>query len=210
MNKKTKTEGNFEREYTIPLRHRWNIVPTYKRANKAVKAIREFLVRHMKIRDRDLSKIKIEKSVNEMIWMRGIKHPPARIKVKAIKEGDIVRVEAVEMPTNIKFKKLKEEKIKAQSQEVAKKKKSEKVEDDKQEVSHLNKKDVQEKTEATDKDADGVEDKKEEKEDKTSTVEAGQQFEKAKAVEEKHTTKEKSPKEKKNLKSTYNKMSQGH
>lgn len=190
---KTKTE-KLEREYTIPLRHRWSIVPTYKRANKAVKTIREFLVRHMKIRDRDLSKIKIEKSINEMIWMRGIKHPPARIKVKAIKEGDIVRVEAVDMPTNIKFKKDREEKIKNQSQEVAKKKKTEKVE---------------EPVEA-DKDANGVEDKKEEKEDKKSTIEAGQQFENAKALEEKHTTKEKSPKEKKNMKVTYNKMSQGH
>jgi large subunit ribosomal protein L31e len=191
MAKETKTsEVKIEREYTIPLRHRWSIVPTYKRANKAVKSIKEFLVRHMKIRDRDLSKIKLDKSINEMIWMRGIKHPPARIKVKAIKEGDIVRVEAVEMPTNIKFKKLREEKIKNQSQEVAKKKKAEKIEEP-----------VEAKTEA---------EKVEEKEDKKSTIEGEEKIEKALAVQEKHTTKEKSPKEKKNMKVTYNKMSQGH
>jgi large subunit ribosomal protein L31e len=190
-----KIEEKLEREYTIPLRHRWNIVPTYKRANKAVKAIKEFLVRHMKIRDRDLSKIKIEKSLNEAVWMRGIKHPPARIKVKAIKEGDIVRVEGIDMPTNIKFKKIREEKIKAQSQEIAKKKKAVKAE---------------EKPEEADKNANGIDDKKEEKEDKTSTVEGGEKIQEAKALEEKHTTKEKSPKEQKNMKVSYNQSSRGH
>jgi len=97
-----------EREYIIPLRHRWKIVPRYQRTNKAVKAVKEFLVRHMKIRDRDLDKIKIDKYLNETLWHRGIKNPPAKIKVLAIKEGDIVRVKAVDMPQNIKFKKLRE------------------------------------------------------------------------------------------------------
>jgi large subunit ribosomal protein L31e len=81
MAKETKPTEKIEREYTIPLRHRWKIVPTYKRANKAVKAIKEFLVRHMKIRDRDLDKIKVDKYLNEAIWARGIKHPPSKIKV---------------------------------------------------------------------------------------------------------------------------------
>jgi large subunit ribosomal protein L31e len=193
-NKKTEktSEVKIEREYTIPLRHRWNIVPTYKRANKAVKTIKEFLVRHMKIRDRDLDKIKLDKYLNETIWSRGIKHPPARIKVRAVKEGDIVRVEAVDMPQNIKFKKLRQEKLLNESKETAKKKKTEKVE------------------EAPDKDKDGVEDKKEEKEDKTSTVEAGQELAKEEAKKAKHETKAQSSKEQKNLKSTYNRMSQGH
>lgn len=186
-----KPEEKIEREYTIPLRHRWSIVPTYKRANKAIRSIKEFLVRHMKIRDRDLSKIKIDKSLNETIWSRGIKHPPARIKIKAIKDGEIVRVEAIEMPATIKFKKIREEKIKAQSQEVAKKKKAEKVEEKPEET----------KTE---------EEKIEEKEDKKATIEAGKEMERAAAIQEKHTTKEKSPKEKKNLKVGYNKSSQGH
>jgi large subunit ribosomal protein L31e len=190
MDKKT-NDNHIEREYTIPLRARWSIVPTYKRANKAIKTIKEFLVKHMKIRDRDLNKIKVDKFLNEAIWARGIKHPPSKIKVKAIKEGDIVRVEAAELNDKLKFKKLREEKIKVKGEST--KKKKEKVE----EV-------------PADKDKDGVEDKKEEKEDKAATIEAGQAFEKEEAKKAKHETKAKSPKEQKNMKSTYNKMSQGH
>jgi len=190
MAEKIKTE-KLEREYTIPLRKSTNKVPSYKKANKAIRTIKEFLAKHMKVADRDLNLVKIDKYLNETIWHQGIKHPPSKIKVKAIKEDGIVRVEAVEMSTNIKFKKLRAEKVENQSKEIAKKKKSEKVEEN------------------VDKDKDGVEDKKEEKEDKAATVEAEEKIEKAKAKEMKHTTDEKSPKEKKNLKVSYNKSSQG-
>ncbi len=193
MNKKNKTdEKKLEREYVIPLRKQTNKVPRYKKANKAVKAIKEFLAKHMKVEDRDLNKVKLDKFLNEMVWNRGIRNPPAKIKVKAVKENGIVRVEAVEMPTNIKFKKLREEKIKSQSQEVAKKRKAEKVQE-----------------EAADKDQNGVEDKKETEEKKEAVVESEQKIEKAEAKEAKHTTEEKSPKEKKNMKVSYNKASQG-
>ena len=51
----------------------------------------------MKIRDRDLKKIKIDMYLNETLWFRGIRNPPARIRVRAIRKGDLVRVELVEM-----------------------------------------------------------------------------------------------------------------
>ena len=128
-----KTETKLEREYIIPLREQWKRVPRYKKANKAIKAIKEFLVKHMKIRDRDLRKIKIDKYLNEEIWFRGIKKPPARIKVKAIKDlgsGEF-KVELVRMPEKLKFKKLREEKIEQKAAEIGKEKakKSEKKED---------------------------------------------------------------------------------
>jgi len=192
---KNKTE-KFEREYVIPLRHRWQIVPRYQRTNKAIRAIKEFLVRHMKIRDRDLDKIKIEKSLNELIWMRGIKNPPSKVKVKAIKEGDIVRVEGAELPERLKFKKLREEKLEISAKEVAKKKKTEKVSDEKveevkgEEVSEEKQKEVEEKKEAT--------------------VEAGKEIEEKLAKAEKHTTKVKSPKQEKNMQTQYNKSGRGH
>lgn len=187
----TKTE-KIEREYTIPLRHRWNIVPTYKRANKAVKTIKEFLVRHMKIRDGDLDKVKVDKRLNQVIWSRGIKHPPARIKVKAIKEGDIVRVEAIELPDKIKFKKIKEDKREEEGKVKAKKNQETKA----AQVS------TEEKKEADKKD--------EKKEDKAATVEAGKEIEKAEAKTAKHETSVKSPKEQKNMKSAYNQQGRGH
>jgi large subunit ribosomal protein L31e len=186
-----KTNDRLEREYVIPLRARWKIVPTYKRANKAVKTIKEFLVKHMKIRDRDLDKIKVDKYLNEAIWARGIKHPPSKIKVKAIKEGDIVRVEAADLHDKLKFKKLREEKVKIKGEST--KKKKEKVEE---EI-------------PVDKQAEDKDKKEEAKEDKAATIEGEQKIQEAKAKEMKHTTHEKSPKEQKNMKSTYNKMSQG-
>ncbi len=184
-------ETKIEREYIIPLRKRWNIVPRYKRTNKAVKTVKEFLVKHMKIRDKDLDKIKIDKRLNELLWNRGIRNPPSKIKVKAVKEGDIVRVEASELPNKIKFKKLREEKLINEGKEVAKKRKAEKA--------------VEEKTgEQT------PEKKNEEKEDKAAVVESGKEIEKSKAVEEKHTTKNKTPQQEKNLKTAYNQQGRGH
>ena len=113
-----------EREYIIPLRRRFQHVPRYKKTPKAVKTIKEFLVKHMKVYDRDLKKIKIDKYLNEALWFRGIKNPPHKIKVKAIKEGEIVRVELVDFSDKLKFKKLRHEKIEKKAEKGIQKKKS--------------------------------------------------------------------------------------
>jgi large subunit ribosomal protein L31e len=113
-----------EREYVIPLREKCRPVPRYKKTNKAIKSMREFLVRHMKIRDGDLKKIKIDKSLNEIVWGRGIKNPPHKIKVKAVKDGENVIVTAVDVPQKIKFKKLREEKREQKAKDFAENKKT--------------------------------------------------------------------------------------
>lgn len=113
-----------EREYVIPLRIKWKNVPRYKKTNKAIRTIKEFLVRHMKIRDRDLNKIKIDKLLNEFVWFRGIRRPPAKVKVKAIKEGDKVRVELFELTRDLKFKKIRLENRNKKATEAAEKRKS--------------------------------------------------------------------------------------
>jgi large subunit ribosomal protein L31e len=196
----TKTD-KIEREYIIPLRHRWKIVPRYKRTNKAVKTVKEFLARHMKVRDRDLNKIKIDKYLNEVLWQRGIKKPLSKVKVRAVKEGNIVRAELSVMPERIKFKKAREDKKESAGREVAKKKKAEKTQ-------------VEEEVKVqaeTDKNKDGVEDKKEEQEKKEATIEAEQKIEKAAAQEAKHTAKVKPMREEKaREKKVYNKSSRGH
>ncbi len=115
-----------EREYIVPLRKGWLKVPKYKRANKAVKTLKEFIARHMKIYDSDLRKVKIDIILNNELRFRGMKKPPAKIKVKAIKFDDgIVRVELVDVPEHIKFARLREEKSKKVE---VKKKVEEKVE----------------------------------------------------------------------------------
>lgn len=123
----------FEREYVVPLRRGWLKVPKYKRGNKAVKTLKEFIARHMKIYDRDLNKVKVDVNLNNELRFRGIKKPPAKIKVRAKKfDNDFVNVELVNLPKHIEFKIKREEKLK---------RKQEKKEDKKvQELKEENKK----------------------------------------------------------------------
>ena len=132
---KAKKEEKKEEIYTIPLKKEWLKAPKYKRAKKAIKAIKEFMVRHMKIYDRDLKKVKIDRWVNEAIWLRGIKKPPQKIIVKAIKEGDIVKVEFQGLPPKFKVEeeKLKKKIEKVKKREEEKKKKTKKKEEKKPE-----------------------------------------------------------------------------
>ncbi len=168
----TKTEQT-EREYIIPLRVEWRKVPRYKRAAKAIKAIREFLVRHMKIYDKDLNKIKIDKYLNEFVWIRGIKKPPHKIKVKAIRNKENIKVELVDFPDKLKFKKLREEKKEKKAEESGKKKKT---------LTETKKK--EEETKA----------KKDESQKKASIAEETQKIEKSQAKEMKHLTRGKEKK----------------
>jgi len=72
-----------ERTYIIPLRKEWLKVPKYKRAKKAIRAIQQFLSKHMKS-----DNIKVRNNLNLKIWERGIKSPPHKIKISAVKEDD--------------------------------------------------------------------------------------------------------------------------
>jgi len=128
--KQAESQIILEREYIVPLRKSWLKVPEYKRASRAVKALKKFIARHLKIYDRDLKKIKIDQVLNNEIRFRGIKKPPAKIKVKAKKyDNDIVRVELVEIPTHVKFAKLREEKKKAELKKKSEIKETEKPEE---------------------------------------------------------------------------------
>lgn len=69
-----------ERTYTIPLRREYLKVPRYRRTEKASRALRAFLVKHMKSDD-----VKIGQFLNEHLWMHGMKNPPHHVKVNVIK-----------------------------------------------------------------------------------------------------------------------------
>lgn len=80
-----------ERNYNVPLRKEYLKAPRYKRTNRAVKALKQFLTRHMKSED-----IKIGKHLNQKMWKNGIKNPPHHINITAIKdENGVVRAELV-------------------------------------------------------------------------------------------------------------------
>lgn len=101
-----------ERVYVVPLRKGFLKVPQYKRAKKAVKTLKEFLAKHMKVEDRDLNKVKIDIYLNNEIWFRGIKKPLSKIKVKAKKINGIVYAELEDVPDYVKWIKQKDDKKK--------------------------------------------------------------------------------------------------
>jgi len=111
--KPTEPKVILEREYIVPLRKQWLKVPSYKRAPKAVKALKQFIARHMKLYDDDLRKVKIDITLNNELRFRGIKKPPARIRVRATKlDNDTIRVQLAKLPDKLKFKKTRDEKKK--------------------------------------------------------------------------------------------------
>ncbi|MGY4884094.1 MAG: 50S ribosomal protein L31e [Nanobdellota archaeon] len=191
MAKEAKKEM-FEREYVIPLREKCRVVPRYKKTNKAVKSIKEFIARHMKVYDKDLNKIKVDKYVNEFLWARGIRNPPHQIKVKAIKQGDIVRVELVDYPDKLKFKKLRAEKIGKEAKEIKESKKT-MMQKAKETMQNRNVKE-----DSGDQDKDGLDDKIEAKTQEQTSKKAEEKLEKEMAKKEKHEAKgEKNPAQKK-------------
>ena len=167
-----------EREFIIPLRRKFKKTAAYRRAPKAIRAIKEFLVRHMKIYDRDLKKIKLDKYLNEFIWTRGIKNPPAKIKIKAVVDGKFIRAELAELTEKLRFRKEKLEKREIHTTVVAPKERGPEVSAE-----------VPEKTETRPSVVQSEEEKTEEKEKKAAVVEAGQKLEKAAAKKMKSETK---------------------
>jgi len=160
-----------ERIYIIPLRRQWLKVPQYRRATKAVKAIKEFLVRHMKIYDRDLDKIKIDVILNNEIRFKGMRKPPLKIKVKAVKyDNEIVRAELAEIPEAVKYKIEREKRQKEKAEKKGEKKKEGKVEK-KEEKEELEKKVEEEKKE--EEKEEKPEETKEKEEKEKSVREAG-------------------------------------
>lgn len=160
-----------EREYIIPLRKAWLKVPEYERTPRAIKAIKKFIAKHMKVPERDTKKVKLDVYFNNELWFRGIRKPPAKIKVRAVKEGDIVKVNFVEIPEHIKFLKAKIEK-------------RHKIEDKKPEVKEEKKEEIkpEEKTET---------EKKEEKEKEQAVAEQHLKETKLDVKAQKHLTKKK-------------------
>jgi len=72
-----------ERVYVVPLYKAFRYKRGLHRAKKAVTFLRRFMERHMKDPN-----IRISEEVNEIIWSRGIRNPPRRIKVRVVKTED--------------------------------------------------------------------------------------------------------------------------
>ncbi|HIQ51023.1 MAG TPA: 50S ribosomal protein L31e [Nautiliaceae bacterium] len=81
---KEKNEEKIEREYIIHYRQKIKTAPKWRRAKKAITYVKEFLKRHMKVKE-----VKLDNSINEEIWKNGAKNPPGKIKVKVKKENEV-------------------------------------------------------------------------------------------------------------------------
>ena len=69
-----------ERVYIVPIYKALRKSRGLHRAKKAVNFLRKFIIRHMKNPN-----VKISPEVNEIIWSRGIRNPPRRIKVRVVR-----------------------------------------------------------------------------------------------------------------------------
>ena len=65
-----------ERVFTVNL-GKVLLSPDNQRAKRAINMIKEFARHHMKI-----EQVKVEEDVSHLIWSRGIKHPPRKIRVR--------------------------------------------------------------------------------------------------------------------------------
>ena len=72
-----------ERVYNVPLRKEWLKVPKYQRAAKAIRALRAFVLRHMKTQE-----VTIGPFVNMEVWSHGMRNPPHHVKINAVKDDD--------------------------------------------------------------------------------------------------------------------------
>jgi len=71
-----------ERVYTVNL-GKVLLSPDNQRAKRAVNMIKEFARHHMKIQQ-----VKLEEDVSHLLWSRGIKHPPRKIRVRMTKTDE--------------------------------------------------------------------------------------------------------------------------
>ena len=81
-----------ERFYTIPLRKAW-ISTRKKRAPRAGRIVKSFVLKHMKVsteaeEEEEPEKLVIDNEVNEKLWSRGIEKPPRKIRVRVIKDKE--------------------------------------------------------------------------------------------------------------------------
>ena len=96
--KKTEEEEEIveERIYTVPL-GKALIMPPRKRSPRAMRMLRSFIIKHMKIaakkpeegeEEEEPPTLTISNEVNEKVWARGIEKPPRKIRIRATKDKD--------------------------------------------------------------------------------------------------------------------------
>ncbi len=133
-----KEEKKIERTYNVPLRKEFRKVPRWRKTKKAVRALKEFLAKHMKS-----DNVKLSKEINEQLWKHGIKNPPHHIKVNVTKDSE-GKVEAELFGVKKEGKVEKKAEVKKEEKE-APAKETEKKEETKTEEKPVEKKEEKDK-----------------------------------------------------------------
>ena len=138
---KSKTKestGKLERVYVIPIGREYRKTARWKRTKKSVRAIKEFVQKHMKVEE-----VKIEQDLNEKLWERGNKKPSPRIKVSVKKEEGKAVVQLFGIKFTEKKEKKKEKKVKEEKKgledELGEGKISEKKKEDEEKIKQTQK-----------------------------------------------------------------------
>ncbi len=94
--------AEIKRSYTVPLRREFLKAPRYNKTKKAVKALQEFLAKHMKV---PIEKVRIGDELNKHLWKSGIRSPPPRVKIDVIKDEEgmvFAQLEGIEYKRKVK------------------------------------------------------------------------------------------------------------
>jgi large subunit ribosomal protein L31e len=187
--KEEKPKAVLERVYNVPLRKEFQKVASWRRTEKAVKALREFIAKHMKSED-----IVIGKYANQLLWKNGIKSPPHHVKVTAIKDDKgKVTVELTELTAKAKREIEKEKglKKKKEEKEAEKKKKEEEAKkaEEAKKRKDAQKSEISGTTSVGEKIEEKVEEVKKEKEEKAKEIEKEEIKELKKEIPRQHAPK---------------------
>jgi len=116
-----------EKIYTVPLRREFLKVAKYNRSKKAMKALKEFLKKHLK------EDVKIGRYLNEAVMKRR-KNPPGKIKIRLDGEKGKYKAELIDAPKEEikkeekgKIGKLKDKIVGEKKPKIGEKKEPEKV-----------------------------------------------------------------------------------
>src|SRR3972149_11990248 len=98
-----------KRVHVIPLRREILKVGAWRRAPKAIRALRSYVLKHYRIGD-----VKVGKYLNEKIWSRSGRYPPTKVKVVAIKEDNKIFLELEDKYEEPKVEKKEEKPVVAE------------------------------------------------------------------------------------------------
>ena len=101
------------KEFIIPLRKSFIKVPQYRRSGRAIKQIKQYIAKHLKVPNRDSTKVKLDVYLNSEVLHKGRRKPPAKIKVIAQKssDSDNINVRLAMLPQKLKFLKSKHSRL---------------------------------------------------------------------------------------------------